>query len=103
MSKGRKAMRETCDKDLEIPKRFVTSSANVNRREETEDIFGRFRKFPELGIDQRVLGLFGYHKRLTLFQYGSSAGTALGSESLKIPCLNTSFESELPMLSRLIS
>ena len=32
-------------------------------------------------------------------QYGSSAGITLSSESLKIPFLNTSFESEAPMLN----
>ncbi len=43
MSKGRKTVREACDQDLEISKRIVPGSANVNRRKEAEDIFGRFR------------------------------------------------------------
>ena len=34
---------------------------------------------------------------LTPRQYGSSAGIASGSDNLKIPCLKTSFESELPI------
>jgi hypothetical protein len=38
------------------------------------------------------------HRWLTDAQYGSSAGMTLSSESLKMPCLNTSFESEAPIL-----
>ena len=34
---------------------------------------------------------------LTLVQYASSAGMALDSASLKMPCLNTSFDSDAPM------
>ena len=36
---------------------------------------------------------------LTDAQYGSSAGMTLSSESLKMPFLNTSFESEAPILN----
>jgi hypothetical protein len=35
---------------------------------------------------------------LTDAQYGSSAGMSLSSDSLKIPCLNTSFESDAPIV-----
>jgi hypothetical protein len=40
----------------------------------------------------------GRYACLTDAQYGSSAGMTLLSDSLKIPCLNTSFESEAPIL-----
>ena len=71
-------------------------SANVDRGEEAEDIFGGFRKLSELRFISEVDNTKAFGKPTPL-RHGSSAGVLSGSDGLEMPCLKSSFESEFSM------
>jgi hypothetical protein len=86
------------NKGLEVLERGISSSADIGMREEAEDVFDRLGQFPELLPDQRESG--PTMRRLTFVQYGSLAAMFRSSESLKMPCLKISFDSDAPMVQR---
>lgn len=83
---------------LEVCEIVVARAADICRREERKDIFGGFGQLPEL-VQQlaRVASSMQGEGCHTPVQYASSAGTCLGSDRRKMPCLKLSFESDAPI------
>jgi hypothetical protein len=98
MSKNKESACYCQYKRFEILKRGIASPSDVCWGKETENILRGFWQLPELFGVLLACGI-NAKGRLTDAQYGSSAGMILSSESRNMPFLNTSFESEAPIMN----